>query len=231
MGHYPRRQIRLSRRNALSKLLKKLLPRLPMARLCVPRVEVLTDFLEKGYSDWLAPDREDAPGEVEEVKNIEILPRRECSVYPVIDRRLFIGTNSFARKEYFRYLPQSRLVQRTFNIGKGYGPVLYFDAEDELSGLVETLQIGGLTGRLVARVDSGAIDLCEDAEMNTNRVEKSARKRLEIRSPPDFSFRNSAEMFSVSSKLTRGGTGYENFRLCCRRNISSRTWRNRAVVN
>jgi hypothetical protein len=39
----------------LSKLLKKLLPRLPVARLCVPFVEVLTDFFEKGDSDRLAP--------------------------------------------------------------------------------------------------------------------------------------------------------------------------------
>lgn len=49
------------RRSTLSKLLEKLLPPLPVARLCVPRIEVLTDFLEKGDSDALAPYRKDAP--------------------------------------------------------------------------------------------------------------------------------------------------------------------------
>ncbi len=162
----------------LSKLLEKLLPRLPVARLRVPRVEVFTDFFEKSDSDCLAPYREDAPGEVKEVKDVEVLARRESPADPVIERCLFVRSNSFTRKEYFRNLALSRLVERAFNIGEGHGPILYFDSEDELPILVETLKVRGLAGRLVTRVDAGAIDLGEDTEVNTNRVEKSARKRL-----------------------------------------------------
>jgi hypothetical protein len=126
--------------------LEQLLPGLAMARLRIPCVQVLADFFQECNSDGLTAQREHAPGKIEEVKNIEVLSACEGFADAVLERRFFIWPGSFACKNYLGYLPLPRFVQCAFDIGESYRPVLYLDGQNELSGFIQTLEVGSLTG-------------------------------------------------------------------------------------
>ncbi len=149
-----------------------------MPGLGVPFIQMLAHFVEEGDPYGFAAKCEHAPREIEEVENVKILSGCEGPADPLVNRQFFIWPRSRGGEQDFGYVALPGFMQSAFNISKGDRSVLHLDSENKLSRLVETLEVCRLTSCFVAGVDASPVDLSEYAEVDSNRIEKSARKGL-----------------------------------------------------
>ena len=90
-----------------------------MPRLRVPSVQVFADFFEICNADGFAAEGEDAPREIEEIKDVQILPGGERSANALINGRLVVWPGSLGGEKYLGDPALAGLMERAFDISKG----------------------------------------------------------------------------------------------------------------